>query len=91
MSLEGDSSDDDFAYERPIRHCSCLSDHLVEDPRKVFQRCTDRQLTGEDTRQVLENLTGFFSVLHEWDQAGRRHEQSSLPPAGEGKDRQIDK
>jgi len=28
-----------------------------------------QKLTNEDARQMLENLTGFFRVLHEWDRA----------------------
>lgn len=53
--------------EHRARHSRRLSDELVEDARRVFQKRTDRTLTHEDARQILENLIGFFSVLHEWD------------------------
>lgn len=54
----------------PLRHSRRLSDDLVEDARKIFQKRTDRKLSDEDARQMLENLIGFFSVLNEWDRAG---------------------
>ncbi len=53
--------------EHQVRHSRRLSDELVEDARRVFQKRTERILTSEDARQILENLTGFFSILHEWD------------------------
>ena len=53
--------------EHRARHSRRLSDELVEDARRVFQKRTDRTLISEDARQILENLTGFFSILHEWD------------------------
>lgn len=57
----------DCSGKRRARHSRRLSDELVEDARRVFQSRTDRTLTSEDARQILENLTGFFSILHEWD------------------------
>lgn len=56
--------------EHSVRHSRRLSDELVEDARRIFQRRTGRKLTAEDARQILENLIGFFSILHEWDRAG---------------------
>lgn len=53
--------------EHSVRHSRRLSDGLVEDARRIFQKRTSRKLTDEDARQILENLIGFFSVLHEWD------------------------
>lgn len=55
-------------------HSTRFPDDLVEDARRIFQKRADRNLTSEDARQMLENLTGFFSVLHEWDRERVRHE-----------------
>jgi hypothetical protein len=63
--------------ERKPSHSRRFSDELVEKARAVFQKRTSRKLTNEDARQMLENLTGFFRVLHEWDRAQRRPEVSS--------------
>lgn len=54
---------------RHAPHSRRFTDSLVEDARRVFQKRTDRTLTSEDARQILENLIGFFSILHEWDRA----------------------
>ncbi len=32
-----------------------------------WQPRTARALTREDARQMIENMTGFFQVLAEWD------------------------
>lgn len=56
-------------------HSTRFSDELVEDARRIFQERTDRNLTSEDARQMLENLTGFFSVLWEWDCARVQQER----------------
>lgn len=55
--------------EHPFRHSRHFSNELLEETIRVFQKRTDRKLTMEDARQMLENLTGFFGVLHEWDKA----------------------
>ncbi|CAM8670940.1 hypothetical protein PX699_24515 [Sphingobium sp. H39-3-25] len=59
----------DMPGEPSVRHSRRFSDQLVEKTRKLFQERTTRQLTNEDARQILENLTGFFRVLGEWDRA----------------------
>ncbi|EKU73468.1 MULTISPECIES: hypothetical protein [Sphingomonadales] len=64
-----DNSGIDVPGERSVRHSRRFSDQLVEKTRKLFQERTTRQLTNEDARQILENLTGFFRVLGEWDRA----------------------
>jgi hypothetical protein len=40
--------------------------NLIDRTRNVWQPRTGRQLTGEDARQIAENVTGFFSILAEW-------------------------
>jgi len=44
-----------------------------------WQPRTSRKLTREDARQMIENVTGFFKVLAEWD-AKARVEQATLEP-----------
>lgn len=58
--------------ERTAPHSRRFSDELVEKARTVFQKRTSKTLTNEDARQMLENLTGFFRVLLEWDRAQSR-------------------
>jgi hypothetical protein len=37
--------------------------------RQVWQRRLGRDLTDEDARQIMHNVTGFFGVLAEWSRA----------------------
>jgi len=81
------SMDDDILAgrgEHLARHSRRLSNELVEDARKAFQKRTDRTLTSEDARQILENLGGFFSILREWDRTiiGREIKENAQEDTG---------
>lgn len=67
------------SVNEPARHSRRFSDEIVEEARRVFQKRTDRKLTHEDGRQILENLVGFFSILHEWDRASAKPSQDDQP------------
>ncbi len=47
------------------------SNNLIEQTHKVWQPRLQRNLTGEDARQIAENVTGFFAILAEWSRAAR--------------------
>ena len=48
-----------------------------------WQPRTTRTLTREDARQIIENATGFFRVLAEWDaKAKAAHATAELPTQG---------
>lgn len=70
----------------PLRHSRRFSDELVEEACHVFQKRTTRKLTHEDGRQILENLMGFFSILHEWDRTGTRLLDDDGASPGNGPD-----
>jgi hypothetical protein len=44
---------------------------FVDETVAFWQKRSKRQLTREDGRQIIENLTGFFRILQEWDRAER--------------------
>ena len=48
-----------------------LDDDLVGQTQKVWQPRLGRELSREDARQIVANMTGFFSVLAEWSRAER--------------------
>jgi hypothetical protein len=52
------------------RPCDESKDFL-ERARVFWEGRTGRPLTREDAREIMGNLTGFFQVLSEWDQADR--------------------
>ena len=39
--------------------------------RQIWQPRIGRNLTDEDTRQILHNATGFFNLLAKWSRAER--------------------
>lgn len=41
---------------------------FIEHTLKVWQPRLERQLTSEDARQIVENVTGFFAILGRWSQ-----------------------
>ena len=43
-----------------------FSPELIEQTVSVFERQAGRRITQEDTRQAIENISGFFRVLQEW-------------------------
>lgn len=40
--------------------------------RQIWQPRVGRDLTDEDARQIMHNVTGFFGVLAEWSRAEKR-------------------
>ena len=39
--------------------------------REIWQARIGRDLTDEDARQIMHNVTGFFGMLAEWSRAER--------------------
>jgi hypothetical protein len=39
---------------------------LLEETIRFWQPRTSRPLTPEDARQMVENVTGFFTILQGW-------------------------
>jgi hypothetical protein len=42
---------------------------FIDETVAFWQQRTKRKLTREDGREIIENMTGFFRVLLEWDRA----------------------
>jgi hypothetical protein len=42
----------------------------------VWQPLSSRQLSDEDAREILANVTGFFGVLAKWDRGLRQSDRS---------------
>ena len=45
---------------------------LLDQTLEIWQPRTSRKLTREDARQIVENITGFFRLLLEWEIAAQR-------------------
>lgn len=51
----------------------------IEQTISVWQKHTKRQLTREDGREIIENMTGFFRILQEWDRSDRARQNAGRP------------
>ena len=45
------------------------SNNLIDQTLKVWKPRLGRDLSREDARQIVENVTGFFAILAEWSRA----------------------
>lgn len=47
-------------------------EQFIDRTLEVWQPRTSKVLTGEDARQIAENVTEFFQILTEWEAAEQR-------------------
>jgi hypothetical protein len=45
------------------------NDNLIDRTREVWKPRLGRDLSREDARQIVENVTGFFAILTQWSRA----------------------
>jgi hypothetical protein len=57
---------------------------LIDRTLEFWQPRTRRDLKPEDARQMVENVSGFFRVLAEWDADARKADatRSQREPSG---------
>ncbi|WP_136660605.1 hypothetical protein [Nitratireductor sp. XY-223] len=53
-----------------------IDESFLDRTIEIFQTRTDRPLTREDAREMIENVTGFFRILGEWNQAEQESRDS---------------
>lgn len=44
---------------------------LIEATRQLWAKRSSTDQSTEDARQIVENITGFFDTLYEWDKAAK--------------------
>jgi hypothetical protein len=49
-----------------VKPSNPANDNLIDQTISLWQPRLRRDLSCEDARQIVENVTGFFSILHEW-------------------------
>ena len=54
-------------HETHTLHASCPP--IINDTITFWQEKTGRTLTQEEAREAIENISGFFQILYEWEQA----------------------
>jgi hypothetical protein len=60
---------------------SAANDNLINRTIGLWQARCGRDLSREDARQIVENVTRFFSILYEWSRA------ETLPAANDNLER----
>ena len=52
-----------------VKAKTCINDDLIDRTLETWQQRVDHPLTRDDARQIIENVSGFFSILAEWAKA----------------------
>ena len=52
-----------------VKPSNAENDNLIDHTIETWQWRIARDLSCEDARQIVENVTGFFSILAEWARA----------------------
>ena len=52
-----------------VKASHAANDNLIDRTREVWKPRLGRDLSREDARQIVENVTGFFAILAEWSRA----------------------
>ena len=65
-----------------MKPSSAANDNLIERTTALWQPLLGRELTREDARQIVENVAGFFSILHEWSKTNDNDNRESSAATG---------
>jgi hypothetical protein len=49
-----------------MRLTDAVDYNLIKRTREIWRPRAGDSLTDDDARQIIENVTGFFSILAEW-------------------------
>ena len=59
------------------------NDNLIDRTIETWQPRLERDLSREDVRQIVENVTGFFSILAEWSRTEMPEPANDTGKSGE--------
>jgi hypothetical protein len=60
-----------------VKPLSVANENLIDRTIELWQPRLRRELSREDARQIVENVTGFFSLLSQWSKS------ETAPPASD--------
>jgi hypothetical protein len=49
-----------------VKPAQKMNTEIIGQTIRIWEPRSQRQLSHEDARQIVENVTGFFDVLAEW-------------------------
>jgi hypothetical protein len=55
---------------------------FIDQTIAIWQPRSERRLTREDGREIIENISGFFRILQEWDRAERKASNAAQEAEG---------
>jgi hypothetical protein len=64
-----------------VKPSHAAKNNLIDLTRRVWQPRLARDLSREETRQIAESVTAFFSILAEWARAERPAKDAGEPDA----------
>ncbi len=51
---------------------------VIEQTVEFWKKRTGRDITREDAREMIHNVSGFFQILAEWDRKNRNDQESTV-------------
>jgi hypothetical protein len=70
------------AHPLPFRpRPDLLKNPFLDETIAFWQPRSERALNREDAREIVENLTGFFELLREWEEDDRKLANSLIEPS----------
>ena len=63
-----------------MKPLSVANENLIDRTLELWQPRLRRELSREDARQILENVTGFFSLLSQWSKSETASPASDVRP-----------
>jgi hypothetical protein len=78
-----------IARESSVKISHPAKDNLLCRTREVWQPRLGRELSGEDARQIVENVAGFFALLAEWSRAEMPPLANDVGKAGASENREA--
>jgi hypothetical protein len=63
-----------------VKPLSVANENLIDRTIELWQPRLRRELSREDARQIVENVTGFFSLLSQWSKSETAPPASDLRP-----------
>ena len=66
-----------------VKANKAIDDDLVDRTLETWQPRVDHPLSRDDARQIIENVSGFFSILAEWAKADASNDHAVGSEMGE--------
>jgi len=57
------------------------NDNLIERTRQLWDPRLGRELSVQDARHIIENATGFFTVVADWSRADKGAANDNAAPS----------